>query len=93
MAQLHHQGAPGVLGRGAMLATGHPLAAAAAQAQLQQGGSAVDAAIAADAVLGVVEPMATGVGGDLLAMLVPSGQAPLAYNGTGRAPQPSSAGR
>lgn len=90
MAQLHRQdlpGAAGVLGRGAMLATGHPLAAAAAQAQLQQGSSAVDAAIAADAVLGVVEPMATGVGGDLLAMLVPPGQPPLAYNGTGRAPQ------
>lgn len=67
MAQLHRQdlpGAAGVLGRGAMLATGHPLAAAAARAQLQQGGSAVDAAIAADAVLGVVKPMATGVGGD-----------------------------
>lgn len=77
---------PGVLGEVAMVATGHPLAAQAAKKQLLTGGSAVDAAIAADAVLGVVEPMATGIGGDLLAMLVPPGAAPVTYNGTGCAP-------
>ncbi len=77
----------GVTSTHAMVATGHPLAAQAAQAMLQAGGSAVDAAIAADAVLGVVEPMATGMGGDVLAMLVPPGAAPISYNGTGRAPQ------
>ena len=76
-----------------MVATGHPLAAQAAQAVLQAGGSAVDAAIAADAVLGVVEPMATGIGGDVLAMLVPPGAAPISYNGTGRAPQRLTADR
>lgn len=75
----------------AMVATGHPLAAAAARAQLLAGGSAVDAAIAADAVLGVVEPMATGIGGDLLAMLVFPGEEPVSYNGTGRAPMGLSA--
>lgn len=76
----------GVLGERAMVATGHPLAAQAAAAVLREGGSAVDAAVAADAVLGVVEPMATSIGGDLLAMVVPPDGAPLSYNGTGRAP-------
>lgn len=78
--------APAVRADRAMVATGHPLAARTALDLLAEGGSAVDAAIGADAVLGVVEPMATGIGGDLLAMLVrPDGSA-TAYNGTGRAP-------
>lgn len=78
--------AAGVHGRRCMVATGHPLASQAALAALRAGGSAIDAAIAADAVLGVVEPMATSIGGDLLAMVVPPDAAPVAYNGTGRAP-------
>lgn len=73
-------------GQGAMLATGHPLAAAAARDILRAGGCAVDAAIAADAVMGVVEPMATSIGGDLQAMIVePNGHA-ITCNGTGRSP-------
>lgn len=76
----------GVRGDHAMIATGHPLAAEAARSMLQQGGSAVDAAIAADAVMGVVEPMATSIGGDLLAMLVQADGTMFCYNGTGRAP-------
>src|SRR3990167_1184112 len=76
----------GVVGDSQMVATGHPLAAQAAARMLREGGSAIDAAIAADAVRGVAEPMATGIGGDVLAMVVPPGEAPLSYNGTGRAP-------
>lgn len=76
----------GVRGEHRMVATGHPLAARAAAGVLREGGSAVDAAIAADAVLGVVEPMATGIGGDVLAMVVPPGGEAISYNGTGRAP-------
>ncbi len=75
-----------VVSERALVATGNPLAAEAARAVLLEGGSAVDAAIAADAVMGAVEPMATSIGGDLLAMVVPPDGPPVAYNGTGRAP-------
>ncbi|MDO8360387.1 MAG: gamma-glutamyltransferase [Devosia sp.] len=77
----------GVTAANCMVATGHPLAARTAIRMLERGGSAVDAAIAADAILGVVEPMATGIGGDLLAMLVAPDGKPVTYNGTGRAPE------
>lgn len=76
----------GARGNETMVASGHPLAVDAALRVLEAGGSAIDAAIAADAILGVVEPMATGIGGDLLAMIVPPDGAALSYNGTGRAP-------
>lgn len=79
-------GNAGVRSETAMVATGHPLAARSAQDMLAAGGSAIDAAIAADAILGVVEPMATGIGGDLLAMLVEPDGTARSYNGTGRAP-------
>lgn len=68
------------------VATGNPQAADAAHLILKQGGSAIDAAIAADAVMGLVEPMATSIGGDLLALIHEPGQSVQGYNGSGRAP-------
>src|SRR3954469_22412575 len=58
-----------VLARHGMACTSQPLATQAAVDILKQGGTAVDAAIAADAVLGVVEPQNCGVGGDLFAIV------------------------
>src|SRR5216117_439513 len=58
-----------VLARHGMACTSQPLATQAALDILKQGGTAVDAAIAADALLGVVEPMNCGLGGDLFAIV------------------------
>ncbi|GLW09448.1 gamma-glutamyltransferase [Microtetraspora sp. NBRC 13810] len=58
-----------VLARNGIAATSNPLATAAAERVLLKGGNAIDAAVAASATLGVVEPMSTGMGGDLFAIV------------------------
>jgi gamma-glutamyltranspeptidase/glutathione hydrolase len=77
-----------VLARNGIAATSHPLATEAALDVLKQGGSAVDAAIAANAVLGVVEPTGCGIGGDLFAIVWDAGSGKLhGLNGSGRSPR------
>lgn len=72
----------------AMAATSHPLATQIALDILRAGGSALDAAIAANAALGLMEPTGNGIGGDLFAIVWdPKTQRLHGYNGSGRSPR------
>ncbi len=77
-----------VLAKNGMAATSQPLATQAALAILRKGGSAMDAAIAANAVLGLVEPASCGIGGDIFAIVWDAETEKLyGFNGSGRSPK------
>jgi gamma-glutamyltranspeptidase/glutathione hydrolase len=76
-----------VMAQHGMACTSQPLATQAAIDILKKGGTAVDAAIAANAVLGVVEPHVNGIGGDIFAIIYDAKTKKLyGLNGSGRSP-------
>jgi gamma-glutamyltranspeptidase/glutathione hydrolase len=76
-----------VLARHGMVATSQPLAAMAGLQILIKGGNAADAAVATAAMLNVVEPRSTGIGGDCFALIFEAKTGEVtALNGSGRAP-------
>ena len=77
---------PSVVSSNGMVATSETQAAVAGMKVLQEGGNAVDAAVATSAVLCVTEPMSTGLGGDMFALMWSAKDHKVtALNGSGRA--------
>jgi gamma-glutamyltranspeptidase len=78
---------PVVMGTNWMITSGHPLASHAGAAILEKGGNAIDAAIAANAVLGVVRPHMCGIGGDAFIIVYLTREKEVkVLNGSGRSP-------
>ncbi len=86
MRNFHEIGRSLIYSMNGLAATSHPLATLEAILILKQGGNAIDAAIAANAVLSVVEPQSTGIGGDCFALIhIQGNKKPIAINGSGKA--------
>ena len=90
-AKMPHQSRSAVIASHGIVATSQPLAAQVGLDILKAGGNAIDAAIATDAMMGLVEPMSCGIGGDLFCIywdaktqklygLNASGRSPYALN-------------
>lgn len=76
-----------MLARHSLVATSQPLAAMAGLHMLMDGGNAADAAVTVAAMLNVVEPMSTGIGGDCFALIYDAASGEVAaLNGSGRSP-------
>ena len=81
-----------VMARKGMVATSQPLASMAGLRMMMEGGNAIDAAVASAAVLNVVEPASTGVGGDVFALVwMAKDKKVVALNASGRSGAASSA--
>src|SRR3954463_3249594 len=81
-------GRSNVLAQRGMVCTSQPLATSAALDVLRRGGNAIDAAICASATLAAVEPLSTGVGGDMFALYWSAKDKTIkGLNGSGKCPQ------